>query len=738
MITKEKIKRFIDLTLEIGWLSIIFLVPLYFNFYHSFSIFALGKMVLFRVLTESLIVLFLIKILFYDIKIKFSFKKLSPFFLFFLISTLATLFSPYLYQSFWGSFFRHFGLFSILHYFALFLILIFCLKDQKQIKRIILAVLFSSFLTCLYALAQIFDLDKIKWIENFSKTLRVFSTFGQPNFFGAFLVLVFPLTIFSFKIFADFWQRMFLFSLCFLEIFILFFTLSRSAYLGLLASLLFLFFIYFYFYSFLPKKRKIIITFFLILVLVSSFSFFLYLKHTNFSYLKSLVLYRFASVLDFKTPTFKVRTIYWQAAFKIIKERPILGYGLDTQNFPYLKYYSPESIVYEAINSHPDRAHNEILDTLITTGFLGLMSYLFLLGFVFYQGLKKKSLFSLFLLSALFGYLVTNQFGFAVASTTLYFWLYIVLIIFESNKDSVEQEFKIKFSLVSKVLIILSFIATTSILIIYKNINLIKADYYFYNSRADFNKKNLIKLINDNEVILKYNPNEAYYYAQEISDILVLTEKFKDQQLKKDFLNMALEDTKNISESKENLEYLLYKGQLLSAYGLLDKEKFEAAENLYLKISQISPEMAVVYNDWGRMYILEKNYQKAIEKLNKALTFYPINHKDVDCCGRKEQIQKEMSIVYYSLGDAYFFQKNYDEAIKYYQLSLKLNPYNIPIFKSLADAYYLKGDLKQAIQENLNGLKREPKNKDWYENLSLLYKEKGDFKKAKEYQDKSH
>lgn len=733
MLTKEKIGKIIDLVLEIGWLSIIFLIPLYFNFYHSFSIFALGKMVLFRILTEILMVLFLIKILFYSIKINFSFKKLLPFILFFLVTSLATLFSPYLYQSFWGSFFRHFGLFSILHYFAFFVILIFCLKDQKQIKRIILAVLLSSFFACLYALAQIFDLDKIKWIESFSKTLRVFSTFGQPNFFGSFLVLVFPLTVFSFKIFANFWQRIFLFALCFLEIFSLVFTSSRASFIGFAALIVFFFFFYFSFFNSFSKRKRIIILSSLVITVFLGVIGIFFLKQSNFTSVPNLTIRRISSIFNLDSPSTKIRLIYWKASLKIIKERPILGYGLDTQIFSFYKYYSPEASIYEALNSHPDRAHNEILDTLITTGFLGLISYLFLIGFVFYQGFKKKSLFSLFLLSALFGYLVTNQFGFAVTSTMLYFWLYIALIIFESNKNNAEQEFKIKFSLVSKALILLFFITTAFILVIYKNINLIKADYYFYNSRADFNKKNLIKLINDYEFILKYNPNEAYYYAQEITDILILTEKFKDQQLKKDFLNMALEDTKNISESKENLEYLLYKGQLLSAYGLLDKDKFETAENLYLKISQISPKMAVVYNDWGRMYILEKDYQKAIEKLNEALIFYPINHKDVDCCGRKEQIQKEMSIVYYNLGDAYFFQNNYTEAIKYYQLSLKLNPYNTPIFKSLADAYYLKGDLRQATQENLNGFKREPKNKEWRDNLYLLYKEQGNSKLADKY-----
>ncbi|TSC95589.1 MAG: hypothetical protein Athens101410_463 [Parcubacteria group bacterium Athens1014_10] len=725
---RERIEKYIEIILEVFWLLIIFLIPIYFNWYHSYSVFELGKIVVFRVLVEIMLLFFLLKILFFKLKTKVYFKKLLPFFAFFLVVSLATFFSSHFYISFWGSFFRYLGLFSLFHYFIFFLILVFCLKTEAQIKRIILAVLFSSLVVCLYACLQIFGLDLFSWSE---EGLRATSTFGQPNFLGSFLILVFPLTIAGFKFWQSSLMRLFLIVSGLLQIFVLIFTFSRSSWLGFLGAIFFLLAFYFY----LAGKRKSRLLIYLIIFLSLLASIFLisnnYLVNSD-----NLFFSRIASVVDFNAPTAKIRLLYWKAAPQIIKEWPVLGYGPDTQIFPFVEHYSPEASIYEAINSHPDRAHNEILDILITTGILGLISYLFLIGGIFYQGLKKKSFFAAILLSALFGHFIANQFGFFTIADLLYFWLILALITIIVNKDNQEKEYRLNFSLISKLLILSAFLGASFILIKYKNINLLIADYHFYQSRKEVRDKELVKLLDRYEEIYKYNFYESYYYRQEAEDVLNLTAKFKDKNLKKDILEIVFKNFNDIPEDTQAIEFLLLKGQLLSAYGEIEPAKFEEAEEVFLKLSQTAPRMAVIYNDWGRMYLLKKDYEKAIEKLEKALILYPINHPDIDCCNRRSQIEKEMSVVYHNLGDVYFFQKDYQKAIENYESGLKLQPLEPLFHKKLADVYYLEGNLEQAIKENLNGLRLEPKNKDWYENLILLYQEKKDLKKVKEYQDK--
>ncbi len=725
-----QIERFIDLILETSWLLIIFLLPIYFNWYQSYDVFEIGKIVLFRVIVEIMAVIFLFKILFFKTKINFSFKKLWPFIVFFLVVSLAAFFSPYFYTSFWGSYFRHFGLYTLLHYFLFFLILIFSLKKETQIKRIIIAILLSSFVVCAYAVLQVFDLDFFNWATKFSYSRRLTSTFGQPNFLGSFLILTFPLLIAAFKLWLRFWQRILLIVLGFLEIFILILTLSRAAWLGFLGFIVFLSIIYLY----LKKKKKLILFFIVLIILGISLIF---ANKNSFNPSKNLLLFRLTSALDFNSPTAKFRLLYWRAVPEIIKQRPLLGYGQESQYQLFTKYYSPESIVYEEINSHPDRAHNEILDTLLTTGILGLLSYLFLMGYVFYRGLKEKSLLSLVLLSALFAHFIANQFGFPTAATNLYFWLYLALIMVITNKNNEENDYQLNFNVISKIFILIAIIATSLILIKYKNINLLKADYYFYQAKTDKQERNLVKLMDDYEKVFTNDFYELYYRWQAAQDVLSLTVKFKNQEIKKDILEIALKNLNDIPSNNQTFEFLAVKANLLNDYGLIEKDKLKEAEEIYFKLSEMSPEMAALYNDWGRMYLFEENYKQAIEKFEIALTLYPVNHPDILCCNRLTEIQEEMSNTYLNLGQSYFFLKEYSKAIEYYRLTLRNSPFSIFIYKRLSDSYYLQGDLNQAIEENLKGLRLDTQNKEWYENLVLLYKEKGDLKKAKEYQDKS-
>ena len=136
--------------------------------------------------------------------------------------------------------------------------------------------------------------------------------------------------------------------------------------------------------------------------------------------------------------TGKLRLIWWKNSIDLIKNRPILGYGPETQHLNFVRYYTPEFAALEAINTYPDRAHNEILDRLLISGITGLISYLFLIGLAFWLGLKyvfqarggenQESSAMLVLLTGLLAYLISIQFSFHVIPTAIYFWAYLAII----------------------------------------------------------------------------------------------------------------------------------------------------------------------------------------------------------------------------------------------------------------------------------------------------------------------
>lgn len=430
----EKILNFV-----INWtiLLIFFLIPVIF-FLFTYSNWQIAKSVTFQILTEIIFFAWLIKIfILKKEKIeKLKIYKIIPASIFIFVLGIATFFSTNFHYSFFGSYTRKMGYLTWLHLFLFFLILYFWI-DQKKLKKIIQAILFSSTFVFLYGFIQIIGLDPIRWSEPAISYGRIFSTFGQPNFLASWLVLVLPLIIYSFFIYKKTLIK-FLIGILFLGLLVsLIFTQSRAGWIGLFSSLFFFGFFYFLF----SKRKKL---FFLLIVILISFILSLAFIHFFPPKTNNPLLKRAISLTQIKGSN-KVRLFWWKKSLDLIKKKPILGYGPERQAFYFVKYYQPEIAIYERINSYPDRAHNDILEMLLTSGFLGLFSYLFLIISVFYHGLKKIKLnystnqlnnwLVLFFLSGIFGYLISIQFSFHTIGTSVYFWGFLAIILKISNKN---------------------------------------------------------------------------------------------------------------------------------------------------------------------------------------------------------------------------------------------------------------------------------------------------------------
>ncbi len=66
--------------------------------------------------------------------------------------------------------------------------------NRREIQKVIYAALLSSSSASAYALLQVFGIDFAGWFTDFSG--RAFSSFGNPDFFGGFLVMAIPLALF--------------------------------------------------------------------------------------------------------------------------------------------------------------------------------------------------------------------------------------------------------------------------------------------------------------------------------------------------------------------------------------------------------------------------------------------------------------------------------------------------------------------------------------------------------------
>lgn len=133
------------------------------------------------------------------------------------------------------------------------------------------------------------------------------------------------------------------------------------------------------------------------------------------------------------TDSGEIRLIVWEGAIAAWKAKPIFGYGVETFAFAYYRHRPAAHNLTSEWDYLYNKAHNEYLNYLATTGAVGLGTYLLLIGWFLWTtrgiiGKKqehhgKDRLLSLGLLAGYGTILATNFFGFSVVIVNLYFFL---------------------------------------------------------------------------------------------------------------------------------------------------------------------------------------------------------------------------------------------------------------------------------------------------------------------------
>lgn len=124
------------------------------------------------------------------------------------------------------------------------------------------------------------------------------------------------------------------------------------------------------------------------------------------------------------------RTYIWKNAIKMGSAKPIFGYGVRNVPDYYTKYFSKFEIQNSLIGGN---FHNILVTIFVSSGILGLVSFLFLLGYIIKQFLtylivsKKNSekLIMILFFGILFGQLFESQIMYSTNFINIIFWLII-------------------------------------------------------------------------------------------------------------------------------------------------------------------------------------------------------------------------------------------------------------------------------------------------------------------------
>jgi len=308
---------------------------------------------------------------------KSNFIYLIPILLFLVSGFISFAGSPYKLVSF-NEFIRRFI------YVGFALIVITEFDDENKLLLIKNWLIFAAYVVCIYGLMQILDykffpkdpngfgigkgLDPFLWRQAFA--YRAMSTFGNPNFFGDFLIVMSPITL------ALFFRKknLYLIFLWLLIVINTFATFSKGALLGLGSGLVV--FAVVYVLTFLKDKisrrlKSIIIGAVLVIVLggLGTFVFTLSMSRTD-------------------SLSFRVYT--WLATWDMINTNPVLGTGIGTFYVTYPAYRRPQIFFIEGKhNTESDHPENEYLEVWFDEGTIGFAIFILLIVFVFTLGYKN-------------------------------------------------------------------------------------------------------------------------------------------------------------------------------------------------------------------------------------------------------------------------------------------------------------------------------------------------------------
>ncbi len=346
---------------------LVFLLPLFFLPW-TVSALDFNKQALLITLVSLSLFAWLLKSL---IAGKFSFR-LSwlhiPIIAFFLVLLVSTIFSLWSYGSFWG--WPQITSESLLSLLCLVLLyfLITSIFGKKEIFYLMTALIFSGFLAALLGVLQLFG--RFLLPLDFSKTTS-FNTIGAVNSLAIFTAVLLPLTIILTTKAKRFLKAFFVIALVLGTVLLVLINFSVAWWLVIIGTALVI--------TLGVQKRDIFDSRWLVLPM-----FF-------------LVLALFFSFFRFQIPGMPPRTIEvfltqrtsFSIAQETLKENPILGSGPGTFIYDFSKYKKIDFNQNPFWNVRFEGGVSKILNSLATTGILGILSFLALIGFFIFYGIKS-------------------------------------------------------------------------------------------------------------------------------------------------------------------------------------------------------------------------------------------------------------------------------------------------------------------------------------------------------------
>lgn len=359
-----------------------------------------------------------------------------------------------------------------------------------------------------------------------------------------------------------------------------------------------------------------------------------------------------------------IRKYVWEGALNAWRsstKTTLIGTGTETFAFAFFRYKPVLHNLTSEWDFLYNKAHNEYLNYLATTGLFGLGSYLLFIGgfilwmikmlltqwsFYFTQDKPSSSdvpfdIYHLSFIIALFAgwlsILVTNFFGFSVVVTNLFLFLFpamIFVLVRNPNPSLAGRQVEAHISLrlnrnVNRFFYFTILLASLTLLVLLSRIwyaDTLFAGGYRYSHAGQFSAAYPLLTravdLNDNEPL--YHDE----YAATLAGLAAEAMENKQATIGAELMTKSLKESdRALSVSPENVNFWKTRTKIYYAFANADAAWNKAAIEALTQASILSPTDPKIFYNLAILYGREADNKKAIELLQKTITLKP-NYRD--------------------------------------------------------------------------------------------------------------
>lgn len=600
------------------------------------------------------------------------------------------------------------GLLRRISYLGVFLVVVFEFNCEEDFKRVFSWVLATCFMVVVYGVIQYLGYDWHIWRGAFGS--RIFSTFGNPNFFAAWLVLVLPMILVKVLMSKDHSQKLgfTVFAIC--MFYMIWLTNTKGSWAGLAVG----------------------IPVFVILSI-------LYLIKGNPKFLKRLAIFLVASAVCVATVgivwfsverinSIRFRLFTWGATMKMISEpvfvhplkAVVLGHGIETFKLVYPTYRRPEIFLIEKKhNTETDHAHNEFMEIFYDEGIVGLSILLWLFISIYYAALKRLSLIGIGgvkadndfhivgLIAGTIGMLAHASVSVHVrfVSSGYILWTFLGFIIVHTAPVISKEENREKLITIPKVVAIMMLL-TLAGMNSFLAAGRFKANMY-HNRAIAFSKQRMwAQALEFYDKVQKNHPSfiMAYYFEGNVyNDKLTEAIRAKKKEEADLNYNKAVEAYDKVLSMYPNYVQVHFQmGMMHLKVGNLA----EARKSFRKYLNIVDPMYPFSYYRLGMMSAQAKDLERALWYMLEPV--------------KRIKNKALLPEAYMNLASIYLAKKDAQKAESTYMEGLKHVENDINLLMALARLYEMWGRIPDAVKVYQGVLKVSPKNKKALDRLKKI------------------